>query len=42
MPQLRDLGQRLMANPIFWVAVVLSSMVGMIAFFERYLKVGPL
>jgi len=29
-----------MANPIFWIAVVLCSLGGFIGFFERYTRIG--
>lgn len=32
----KDFSDRLMANPVFWVAVVLCSLAGFISAFQQY------
>jgi hypothetical protein len=38
--RLKNLANRLLSDPIFWILAVLGVMVGFISFFERFTQVG--
>lgn len=38
MEHVKDFSDRLMANPVFWIAVVLCSLAGFISAFQQYAR----